>query len=153
MLKETLIKEYGGFADKRIKYLDKGHYFLVDDRCSGDIGADKEPLSPFCSISADVKGENEIKVSLSRNVPMGATVEQWITENNASYNGAPWPTTRLSIMIPAGQQAKLASLANAIRSIVARNAPRYSVKSYKYTCPRTAASLERLKNTLDKAWL
>ena len=152
MLKEALLEEYGGFADKRIKHIDKGTFFNVDDRSLGDFGADKELLSPVCAISVDVKSEEQIQLVLSRNVPMSGMVEEWIAESGAAYNGSPWPRRRLVIMVSRGEQSKLAGLASAIRSIVAPGAPHYQTRNYKYCCPRTAVSLERLKGALDKVW-
>jgi len=39
-LKKALFEAYGGFADKRIKKLESGSIFVVDDRSDGDRGAD-----------------------------------------------------------------------------------------------------------------
>jgi hypothetical protein len=61
-------------------------------------------------------------------------------------------SARLQFQVTRGSQLLLSELAQAIRAIVAAGAPRYSVPSYKYVCPRTAASLERLKAALDRAW-
>ena len=38
-LKQVLFNAYGGFADKRIKTLDKGALFIVDDRTPSDDDA------------------------------------------------------------------------------------------------------------------
>jgi hypothetical protein len=43
------------------------------------------------------------------------------------------------------------ALANAFEAIVAAGA-RYNVKAYKYVCPRTAASLGRLRKVLTGHW-
>jgi hypothetical protein len=150
VLKEVLFKEYRGFSDRRIKRLEKGRRFTVDDRSAEDCGADGL-LSYFCAIFADVVSSTELKVTLHGNVPDSPSVQAWVQQHGARVQQGTWGRS-LDVTIAHGQQASLRSLAEAIRSIVARGAPRYSVPSYKYVCPRTARSLERLADTLDRAW-
>lgn len=155
-LKQILFDEYGGFSDRRIKRLSKGKTFIVDDRNEEDFGAGGRLFSTFCMIFADVtvpdplRGE-EVSATLCGNVPDSASVRTW-----ADRNGATFTTTTLQsslrFKVTKGEQAKLRSLADAVRGIVSRSAPRYSVPSYKYVCPRTASSLERLARVLEKAW-
>lgn len=70
-LKRILLDAYDGFADKRIKNLDKSSTFIVDDCNDSDIGANRKLLSYFCMIFADVKSNEKITVRLSGNVPVG----------------------------------------------------------------------------------
>jgi hypothetical protein len=86
-------------------------------------------------------------VSISGNVPSGPTVAEWIKRHNLSSKGS-----ILKFRVARGYQAMLEELASAVEAIVAYGAPRYDVPSYKFVCPRTAASLERLKALLDRAW-
>jgi hypothetical protein len=90
-------------------------------------------------------------VSLHRNVPVGAAVTGWIGRHNARYDKA-YPYTTLEFTISNDGQLALNQLADAFRAIVAPDAPPYLVSSYRYMCPRTAASLDRLKGVLDEAW-
>lgn len=46
-LKQRLLEEYDGFADKRIKKLESGSLFIADDRGGGDHGA------RLCLVNAD----------------------------------------------------------------------------------------------------
>jgi hypothetical protein len=147
-VKKALLAEYGGFSDKRIKNIAKGHLFIVDDRGPGDVGADGDLLPYFCLVFADVISDDEIMLTLHRNVPVGPAVTQWVKRYNASHKNS----STLELIVPRGRQHMVSELASAIRAIVAPGAPRYAVRSYKYVCPRTAASLERLKNVLDQAW-
>jgi hypothetical protein len=64
-LKAVLFEAYRGFADKRVKNLDKASTFLVDDRDPGVIGADKKPLSWFCQIYAHAVEDDELLVRLT----------------------------------------------------------------------------------------
>jgi hypothetical protein len=151
LLKHVLVREYG-IPDKRVRDIGKVKILFADGRGHADYGADKQLLSPFCSISVEVENEDRVKITLGRNIPTGAAVTDWIERHQASYNGAEWPVGRLSMFVSRGEQGKLESLASAIRSIVAPGTS-YRVKNHKYTCPRTADSLNRLKKTLDEAWL
>jgi hypothetical protein len=150
-LKSHLFAEYNGFADKRIKNLKKCDTFIIDDRNDSDCGANKKPLSHFCMILARVEGDNKINVILSGNVPQGLAVEKWLKDNEDKLkeNGG---NARLAFTLTPEDYSILDSLAVAIAAITAPGAPRYSVKSYKYVCPRVAKSLRRLKKVLGRAW-
>ena len=148
-LKELLFKEYGGFSDKRIKSLRRGNSFIIDDRLESDIGADRQPLSYFCMMFAEVVSGQSLKVTLQGNIPMGPKVRAWIRQHAEKFNDD--VQGGLEFTIEKGQQPRLSSLATAFRDIVAPG-KRYSVSNYKYVCPRTADSLERLKKVLDGAW-
>jgi len=146
-LKASFIAEYGGFADRRITKIEKGHIFIVDDRGRGDFAANGNPYSYFCAIMVDVISDDLIEVSLSGNVPRGPTVTAWIARHKPTSE-----TPFLEFNVAKGEQKILADLASAMRAIVRRGAPRYDTPSYKYVCPRTAYSLDRLKSVLDRAW-
>jgi len=150
-LKKILFDEYGGFADKRIKDIDKGNKFIVDDRDDSDIGANGKLLSYFCMIFVEVLSNEKVFVELYGNIPIGKTVKNWLAKKEYEIKTLPMHSI-LSIEINQGDQGILKELAESIESIVAPGAPRYNVKSYKYVCPRTAKSLDRLRKILDKAW-
>lgn len=151
-LKKILLDEYGSFADKRIKNIDKGSKFIIDDRDDSDVGTDGKLRSYFCMIFVEVRSNENVIVELYGNVPIGRTVKKWLVKNE--YEIKPLPMNSiLSIEINQGDQGILKELAESIESIVSPRAPRYNVKSYKYVCPRTAKSLIRLGKVLDKAWI
>ncbi|MBN4078691.1 hypothetical protein JYT96_01655 [Gammaproteobacteria bacterium AH-315-C21] len=150
IIKEKLFDEYGGFSDKRIKSLDKGHIFIVDDRSDGDVGADKQLYSYFCLIFADVKSEEEIEVSLRKNVPIGKSVSNWIENNDCVYSEV--PDKSLVFNVNKENVNILNELASSISEIVKPGAPRYTTANYQYVCPRTAGSLERLSDILQSIW-
>jgi len=143
-LKRILFDAYGGFADKRIKDLDKSSRFIIDDRSDSDIGADKKLLSYFCMISAEVKSNEAVSIILIGNVPVGKDVKKWLKANKYEIKNLTYQSS-LTIEVERGNQEILNDFARAIDSIVAPGAPRYKVKSYKYVCPRTAKSLRRIK--------
>ena len=146
-LKAHLFDAYGGFADKRIKDLAKSNRFIVDDRKQGDIGADGKLYSSFCSIFARVTANDTLEVTLHGNVPTSSAVEGWAQSCGAKL--AIGIESTLTVTLGLGEVGRVRELAEHIAAIVAPNAPRYSVAAYKYTCPRTAQSLQRLADICD----
>jgi hypothetical protein len=153
-LKQIFYDAYDGFADKRIKRLDRYNRFIVDDRSNSDVGANSQLLSYFCMIFADVLSESKIEVAMHGNVPSGSNVRKWISSHECEMQSDELHLNdSLSFVVDEGQQNILTELADAIESIVRYGAPRYDVPSYKYVCPRTAASLRNLKSILETAWV
>ena len=148
-LKRVLFNAYNGFADKRITRLESGTVFLVDDRDPGVIGADRTPLSWFCPMHVTVTRAEELTVRLG-NAPLNDKIVRWAEKNGAKLETSIKPI--LEFKVERGQQVLLIELATLMRAIVARGAPRYEFKHYKYSCPRVAGSLEKLKTILDEAW-
>jgi hypothetical protein len=145
-LKKVLFDAYGGFADKRVRNLDTGNRFIVDDRGPGDFDARKQLFLWFCQIFVDVLGPASIKVVLRGDVPTSPSVREWL-----AAHGAQQSNFGIEFTIQPGQLEDLRDLANRIARIVAPG-NRYEVPSYKYVCPRTAGSLMHLQSVLQKAW-
>jgi hypothetical protein len=149
-LKGFFLEEYGHFADKRIKNVDKGNTFIVDDRGPGDFGADRDLYSWFCMIFAEIVDQSTVLISLHRNVPQGDGVGEWCKKNNGRMV-EPLPCNfSLTFEIKLGSQNELSRLADVFESIVSK---RYAVPSYKYVCPRIAAALKRLQGVLERSWI
>ena len=147
-LKAHLFRAYGGFSDKRIKKLEKSNVYAVDDRCDTDFGADGDFLSYFCPMWARVVGPDALEVQLTRNVPMSSAIREWIEAAGARFDAGDGYDASLVVRLRLGEEHRLDELAERIEAIVRRGAPRYSVRSYKYVCPRTAGSLRRLAKVL-----
>jgi hypothetical protein len=145
-LKQHLFDEYSGFADKRIKNLDKADTFIVDDRGDTDNASDGSLYSYFCMIFAKVVSPDTVEVQLIGNIPMGPAVSAWIDQHRPELRDG--MQASMSFRTSIGEEGKLDDLGAAIRSIVRPGGPRYKVASYKYVCPRTADSLDRLARTL-----
>jgi len=148
-LKKSLFDAYEGFADKRIKNLEKSALFIADDRSRGDYGADRNLFLWFCAVHIEAKSETQVVVRLSGGVPMSTGVKTWAKENGAKIQTV--PATSLSFSVSKGTESILDSLANAIRAITASGV-RYPVPAYKFVCPRTARTLEKLSAVLKAAW-
>ena len=83
-LKLALLDEYGNFSDRRIKNIDRGSLFIIDDRSSGDHGADGRLFPWFCLIFADVVNADTIKISMHGGIPKGTLVTQWCKKHKAT---------------------------------------------------------------------
>jgi hypothetical protein len=151
-LKQVLLETYGSFADKRIKKIETGKSFIADDRGPGDYGADKDLLSYFCMVFVTVLNEELVKIGLYRNVPVSEDVKQWVSNVGGSLNPGTSMNGSLEFEVKRGQQERLLELAQSLDAIVLPGAPRYTVPSYKYVCPRTGDALRRLNSALDRAW-
>ncbi|MGA3311371.1 MAG: hypothetical protein ABSD08_22635 [Xanthobacteraceae bacterium] len=147
-LKGALLTEYGHFADKRIKNIDRASRFIIDDRDQGGLASDGHPFGWFCEVLADVLGDDKIRVTLQGQIPQGDAVQVWMTKYNAQIS-RPFYKDQMTFEVGRGDAGKLSELADAFISIVKPPA-RYEVASYKYACPRVAAALERLHEILDR---
>ncbi len=148
-LKVHLFEAYGGFADKRIRKLTKSDLFIVDDRDERrDYGADRKLYPWFCLIFARVISATLVEVELSGNWPTSPQILSWIDDGNASVKDD--HNSRLVVPIQLGNEGRLRNLAQLIEAVV-RPGAQYDVRSYKYVCPRTAASLRRLADVLAAA--
>lgn len=144
-LKRHLFSCYGGFADKRIKDLAKAQSFIVDDRNNGGLSSDGL-FGWFCGIVAEVKSDDVVQVNLHGSLPRSPQVQETFR-----ILGAIPGEQCLRFKVGREQIPLVRTLANQIRDIVARG-NRYTEPSYKYMCPRTADSLERLAGHLDDFW-
>lgn len=131
-LKRHLYDIYGGFTDKRIKNLDNGSRFTVDDRGRGDYDARKELFYWFCKIFVEVINNDSIEVLLQCQTDITLTA------------GIP---DKISITRETVDELENAAIK--IGNIIKK---KYKVPSYKYVCPRTAASLRKLKDNLKLFW-
>jgi hypothetical protein len=144
-LRGHLFECYGGFANKKIKDLAKERRFFVDDREHGGLSSDGL-YGWFCGIVADVESDDEVQVTLHGSIPNSPQVNETFSRLGA-FNE--WGN--LCFKVRREQLPLLKSLAKQIRDIVAPG-HRYNVPSYKYMCPRTADSLERLAGHLEDYW-
>src|SRR5689334_22217246 len=111
-LKRALFDFYGGFADKRIKNIEKGTTFIIDGRSVSDLGADRKPFGTFCMVFADVVSDTEVRVNLSGNIPVGGSVRVWLSANGLTIRDR--PTKTLSITVTPGTRGMLDDLADAM---------------------------------------
>lgn len=145
LLKRALFAAYGGFADQRFKDLSKASRFIVDYRRTA--ASNPKVYGNSCLIFADVVGAREVRVMLTNSVPQGPQVADWARARAIPLDGG----LSLEFTISPDSTDDLKSLASAFRAIVAPG-KRYSAAHYKYSCPTTAASLDKLAIVLGRAW-
>jgi hypothetical protein len=145
-LKQVLFNAYGGFADKRIKNLERGKLFIVDDRTRSDEDAAGKLFLWFCQVLAEVIDGDTVKIILRGDIPEGPLVAKWFEQHGATKSNF-----GLELVVPRRAEAELSALAAGFRAIV-RPGVQYPVKSYKYVCPRTAGAIEHLQHVLEIAW-
>jgi hypothetical protein len=145
-LKRALLAEYGHFADKRIRNIDRASPFLVDDRDQGGLASDGHLYGWFCGVTADVLNDDKVLVTLHGQIPQGDAVQAWMTMYGAEIS-RPFHSDRMTFEVGRGDAGKLSELADAFISIVKPPA-RYNEPSYKYACPRAADALRRLHRVL-----
>jgi len=151
-IKQALLNEYGHFADRRLKNIDKGSRFIIDDRDRDPShGSDGTPYGWFCEMFVDVEGADAIKVTIIGPLPSGPSVEAWLKESGGVLHDGPFSMRdRRTFAVGPADIKKLVSLANAQRSLIA--GARNRDKSDYFVCPRIAACLMRLYGVLEKHW-
>src|SRR5690606_2112037 len=123
------------------KRIDNDAPFEIDDRKPRDLDARGHLFLWFCAMHVHVVDGDTIALRFWGGVPASGGVARLI-----AGRGGITSTGGLEVTIPAADTAFLRDLADEIEAIIAR---RYSVPSYKFVCPRTAASLRRLAGVLD----
>jgi hypothetical protein len=152
-LKGAFLKEYDHFADRRIKNIDKGSRFIIDDReTAPSFGAGNIPYGWFCQIFADVDSPDAIQVTLYGELPLGPSVNEWIACNDVSEANTrvAMGATRKFTVRPT-ELNKLLSLAVALQALVTKGTIRRPNSDY-HVCPRMAACLLRVHSVLARHW-
>lgn len=139
-LKQHLFKVYKGFSDKRIKKLDKGETFIVDNR-------EHEAMNmAFCSIFANVTGQDEIKLIFHGNLPHNETVKKLIESKGGTLKEVGYETRAVVGPITLGDIGFIEKLRAAIKGVTSKP---YTEKSWKYSAVRVSDSLGRLIDALE----
>lgn len=143
-LKARLFKGFGGFADGRIKDLNKSDLFIADDRQNAARDARGKLFLWYCTVNVRVLDGHHVRVELGNAMPRSDAVTAWWDANKSEG-----PYGLESILVANGEQGKLKELAKLIAEITKKP---YREKAYTYVCPEVAATLLRITKTLDEAW-
>lgn len=147
-VKKLLFDAYGGFADKRLKKLERDAPFIVDDRNEGDYDAKGQLFLWFCQMFATVEDGPGVELELRGGVPHSAAVSEWF----AGYGGQERPGDYRSYASVVLTPENFDALPDLVQRYSAITTDRYPVKAWKYVVPRTAASLLKLHGVLSTAW-
>lgn len=140
LLKHFLYDKYEGFGDKRIKDISRDYPFKVDDQ------TDKDNHDLFCGIFVSVKEKDRFELSLTNNAPINTDIENLIK----TKAGKAIKTKRASYIevdLSVEDIKFIKSLSQLIADIVS-SGKRYTNRNWKWLCPRTSASLDRLATNL-----
>jgi hypothetical protein len=113
----------------------------IDDRAKGDISSD------FCRMSVLIPDKSNDEFTLYLwNPPLDDDVAELIDAHGGKITGSR-PALEVEIALLTKEVSFLRTLAKAFRRIVGRGG-RYPVPNWKWICPRTADSLDRLADRL-----
>ena len=151
-LKEAIVSEFGTFAfvDRRCRNVDDFDIFYVDGRTKMDFASDKKPFGTFCKMQLTTVTPTHVQLSLSGNVPVNDKINKWISDHDLDRSDQ--YGRNIVLTITPSTVGVLNELATMIASITQPGAPRYTVPSYKHTCPQASIALQRLSRVLKKEW-
>ncbi len=138
-LKQFLFERLGGCADKRRKNLNGECLFNVDESLEHDCSPD------ICGIHALVTDAPEFQLRFQK-LPMSPAVAELLASKEAGIEGDGMQATA-TVNLTTKDVPFIRKLAKAIRRIVGRGR-RYSIRNWKWACPRAGESLERFANLL-----
>ena len=140
-LRDALLDDYGGFADRRFKDRDLDRAIKIDDRDATDV------YPYFCSIFVAVPDRTgEILRLTLQHAPSGPEVVEVIEALGGTVHPADFGAT-ITLNLKASQGPSIKRLARAIKAIVGRGRS-YDDPNLRWICPRTAASLVKLAQHL-----
>lgn len=147
-IKNLLFDAYGGFADKRLKNLERDAPFIVDDRNEGDYDARGQLFLWFCQMFATVEDRQGVELELRGGVPHSEAVSEWYTGHGGEERPGDYRSYAFVVVTPENID-DLPDLAKRYSTITTH---RYRLKAWKYVVPRMADSLLRLHGVLSTVW-
>lgn len=147
-LKKLLFDAYGGFADKRIKKLEREAPFIIDDRSERDLDAKGNLFLWFCQMFATVEDGERVVIELRGGVPHSAAVSDWYAAHGGEESPGDYQSYASFVVTP----EMVGDLPDLAQRFAAVTKSRYPVKAWKYVVPRTADSLTKLHGVLSTAW-
>jgi len=140
-LKKFLFNEYGGFADKRVKDISKDYSFKIDDQSSSDV------QDQFCGIFVLVLNSDQIELSLSNNAPISTNIKKLLKTQKGSF----WTIgyrSHIKVELSVSDMKFIKQLSQEIAGLVSPG-KKYKNPNWKWLCPRTSKSLNRLAKALS----
>jgi hypothetical protein len=141
-LKLFLFKQYDGFGDKRVKDISKDYPFKIDDQSSLDVH------DQFCGIFLRVIADDRIELSLSNNAPFSRPIKSLLKSKGAEVRTIK-NRSHVKVELSVSDIQFIRDLSKQVAALVAPG-KEYKDRNWKWLCPRTADSLDRLANALSK---
>jgi hypothetical protein len=144
-LRDYLLDAYGGCADKRIKDRSLDRPIQMDDKGRHDV------YQHFCSIFVKAPRQDERTFILTlNNSPLTPKIRQLVEARGGTIAESSDPArATITIRLTTRCVSFLNQLARTYRSAVFKGR-RYADPQWKWICPRTSNSLERLAVVLDE---
>ncbi|REJ91779.1 MAG: hypothetical protein DWQ35_13835 [Planctomycetota bacterium] len=139
-LKRFLFDRYGGFANKKLKDVERDEAFQIDD-----FGPE-DRYHLCCHIQLRVNGDNAFELSLE-NIPTNRELSELIALRGPNIADGDFGTN-ISLQLNLADIGFLRDLARVVRRIT-RRGQRYNNPNWKWVCRRTGESLERLARYLE----
>lgn len=139
-LKQFLYDEYGGFGDKRVKDISSDYPFKIDDQSQQDAH------DLFCGIFVRVIAKDRFERSLSNNAPLNSTIKSLVQSKGGKFSTFE-NKSHIEVDLSVTDIEFIRDLSNLIAGLVSPG-KRYKNQNWKWLCPRTTASLDRLVNLL-----
>ncbi len=141
-LKHFLYTKYGGFGDKRIKDISRDYPFKVDDQ------SNKDAHDWFCGIFVRVIAKDRFELSLSNNAPINSTIKSLVHSKGGKASTFD-KSSHIEVELSVTDIVFISDLSKLIAGLVSTG-KRYKNRNWKWLCPRTAASLDRLATVLSE---
>lgn len=141
-LKHFLYAKYGGFGDKRIKDISRDYPFKVDDQ------SNKDAHDWFCGIFVRVIAKDRFELSLSNNAPINSTIKSLVHSKGGKVSTFD-KRSHIEVELSVTDIEFISDLSKLIAGLVSTG-KRYKNRNWKWLCPRTAASLDRLATVLSE---
>lgn len=139
-LRRFLYSQYGGFGDKRVKDVTRDYPFKVDDQ------KDTDAHELFCGIFVQVQDDDRFALSLTNNAPITASIGKLI-KGKAGKVVKMEDKSHIDVDLSVKDIKFIRMLSQLISDTVAPG-KRYNNRHWKWLCPRTSASLNRLITNL-----
>jgi hypothetical protein len=147
-VKRVLFDDYDGFADKRLKKIERDAPFIIDDRQGGDYDARGQLFLWFCAMYAEVEEGDQVRLTLSGGVPQADAISKWFSANGGNERET-FSGRQAVIIVTPDNFHELTMLAGHFDAIIER---KYSVNAYKYVVPRVRTSLMKFHSVLTTVW-
>ena len=136
MLKALLLLVYGGTAANETKDKHRKTIIKVDDRNRNDV------YTGFCHIHAIFSGSEDKFTLQLINAPLNQEVQELVQQYGGQFV-SPGQGEGIQFSLRARDHQMVVNLARVIHRVI-RRGQQYSDRNWRWICPRTADSLERL---------
>lgn len=141
-LKQYLFNKYGGFADSRIKKIEKCDRFKIDDQRPSDN------IELFCGIFVTIVSDDRFVLFLSNNAPKTKAIRELVKSKSGTIK-TNRGYTQMEVELNVGDISFLRKLSALTKSIIAPG-KKYSDANWVWRARRISESLDKFVEILSK---